>query len=268
MIQALEEGNIEKATTYFVRRERKDFQRFWKYSENPYLKQIHLLRTPLSLVKMETGKLTLESTASQEESAPSTKLRVEFVRGYENGNQISSFEILPNNHDLELEFNTKWIEMWNGLEQKKLWKAEKHYQFYRGKKEFFYVSHVDKQQLTLRQWRRTQKAIWTKLAKQFKVSLTLVDRCDNRISLVHVFPPKSGKKESTYLEVNFSKDYYKTWKIEQFQLHSQSLPRSFAKALKDSRKGKDFELCEKNEEFVTKDDPSISDRIRHLLGFQ
>ena len=277
MIQALEEGNIKEAMTYFAKGGQKYFKRsfykYWMSEENPYLKQAHVLRVPLRLIKMGTGKLTLESALPQKESASSPKLRVEFVRKYENQkrNRISSIEILPNNEQFESDLNSIWIAMWDAARENNYF-AWKYLQYPNRTNEFFYLSHTDKEFLKPLEWVK-QKVDWAALAKQFQVPLKLVDRCDNRIRLIHVFPSTQGNQNQTYLEVNFSQNSrelwkFNPWKIDQYHLHSGSLPDSFANALKDKTKGKDFDLCVQNERFVTKDDPSFSNRIRRLLGFQ
>ena len=256
MIQALEQRNIKGAMTYFAKGRQEYFQRsfqeYWTSQENPYLNQVHLLRVPLTLSKMETGILTLEGALPQEESERTTKLRVVFVRKYENQkrNRISSIEVLSNNNDLEVELNTQWIAMWDALALKHLGVAYKYIQNSKPVSAFFYLSHIDKEFLTDGEW-IWQKVDWTVLAKKFHVSLKLVDRCDNRISLIHVFPSAPGDQHPTYLEVNFSRNFrepwkFNPWKIVQYHLYSQPLPDSFAHALQDKAKGKDFDLCGQN----------------------
>jgi len=169
MIQALEERNIKGAMTYFAKHEQKYFKRsfrkYWMSKENPYLKRAHVLRVPLTLIKMETGKLTLESSVSQEEPAPSSKIRVEFVRKYGNRNRISSLEVLPDNEQLESELNSLWMAMWDALALKPIGIAYKYVQHSNPASELFYLSHTDKEFLTLREWTR-QKVDWTLLAKK------------------------------------------------------------------------------------------------------
>ncbi len=267
MAQALEQKNLAGATTYIAQHKQKTFQRFWKTEESKFLEQAHLLRMPLALAKNETGKLTLQSADPQGKSAISKKIQVEFVREYKKGHGILSFEVLLNNEQFESELNSVWMSMWDALAKRRFWMANLYIGFSDRPSDFFYHSHTKKQYLTVGQWRK-REVDWAALAKHFRVPLKLVDRCDNHISLIHLIPPESESEDPTYLEVNFTKNSFKPWKIEQYHLYSQPLPDSFAHALQDKTKGKDFDLCVQNEDLDTKDDPSYSDHIRRRLGFQ